>query len=302
MKIKIVSVFLGLLAAFFAIVSDYTETLSREEERMAELSEYQEIGALRNAKYSGYTIDEIIAGFSSLGTAPQKSLVIPKRLIEVPMVNQYPLLPVGCEIASAVSLAGFLGYNISLETFTDTYITHTGEAPDFGFTRIKAGTPENPGLEDILYGPDPEKIFVGNPYGWGYGCKAPVITEAMNRFFETAHSDFLAVTMYGLNEPDFKRLIAGGVPVIVWATLDMEPFEYRNPTKWTITETGEELQWYKGSHTLLMCGYDDDVFYFMDPNDKESYTPYSRDLFMTRYEEAGAQAVVVVNSAISVSE
>ncbi|MDR0946829.1 MAG: C39 family peptidase [Ruminococcus sp.] len=292
MKQRIAAFIFAVLASITGLVSDYTETTAIEEERMAEAAEYTEIGALRNVRFGGYTIDEMISSFEDVGTAPEKSLFSGKRLIEVPLINQYPLLPCGCEIASTVSLLNLLGYNTTLQSFTDGFINHTTNVGnDYGFTRIKA---QNSNEEDTLIGPDPKEVFIGNPYGWGYGCKAPVISTAINEYFTTAQSDFKALDVYDLKAPDFKRLINGGIPVIVWATLDMESFDYRDPSVWTVEETGETITWYKGSHTLLMCGYDADAYYFMDPNDKETIIPYPQKLFLTRFEEAGSQAVLVI--------
>jgi uncharacterized protein YvpB len=171
------------------------------------------------------------------------------------------------------------GYSISLKDFTDRFITY-----DENFYHDE---------EDVLHGPDPAEVFVGNPYGWGYGCYPNVLADSINDCFKALGSFETAHAVTGLSEDELEELIIGGVPVIVWATLDMAEYNYDDPSVWIIGESGRELTWYKGSHTLLLVGLDDDNFYFCDPNDKTEITSYERDVFMNRYISAGLRAVIV---------
>jgi uncharacterized protein YvpB len=275
---KIISLILGVFAAVFSVVSDYAETQGIESARFEKNAVFAEKNISREARYDGFTINEYIASYKYYKKA-SKSLFTGKTQIQVPLINQYPDLPCGCEIASAVSVIQYNGLNVPLTTFADEFITYDAEF-------------YHDDLEN-LWGPDPNKVFVGDPFGWGYGCYPDVLAESMNSYFAAVGGGLSAHPASLLSEEELETLVEGGVPVIVWATLDMVAFDYRNPSVWYLKDSGEEFTWYKNSHTLVLCGFDDDVFYFMDPNDKTEIVAYGRELFMKRYSQAGAKAVIV---------
>ena len=90
-----------------------------------------------------------------------------------------------------------------------------------------------------------------------------------------------------------EKLIDEGVPLIVWASQDMKSYKYRQSATWIIKDSGAEQQWLGNSHTLVLCGYDNNCYYFMDCNNKKEITPYSKTGFMNRWEENGSQCVAV---------
>jgi uncharacterized protein YvpB len=263
--------------------ADISETLSFESPRAEEALVYAEMRIPRDRMFGGYTIDEYKKSWEKHSGDVKKELFGGKVLINVPVVNQYPEMPVGCEISAAVSAINYMGYNISDTDFAKKYFKHKNEADNFGFWYDE---------NDVFYGPDPAVEFVGNPFGWGYGVYPRAVAKAMNTYFINVGSTSRAYSVTGLIEEDFIRLIDGGVPVIVWATLDMDSLEYRDPSVW-LTADGKEITWYKGSHTLVLCGYDDDAFYFMDPNDMEEIIPYGKSLFMTRFKETDERAILI---------
>jgi uncharacterized protein YvpB len=283
MKNAVIAGVLSLCALSFGAASDYTETLNIEDARLEEVAVYAEKKVPRDRVFSGSTIDQYVDTWEDFKGDVDNEIFGGKVLINVPIVNQYPEMPVGCEISAATSLINYMGFKISDTDFAKKYFPHEEEADNYGFWYDE---------DDVFHGPDPNKEFIGNPFGWGYGIYPAAVARAMNTYFLNVGSTSRAVAVNGLIEEDFKRLIDGGVPVIVWATLDMDSFNYRDPGVW-ITPDGKEITWYKGSHTLLLCGYDDDAFFFMDPNDKDEIIPYGKSLFMTRFKEAGEKAIIV---------
>ncbi|MDR0992045.1 MAG: C39 family peptidase [Ruminococcus sp.] len=283
MKNTAVAFVLFIMATGFAAASDYSETLVLENERAAEAVVYADAKVDRNRKVGGLTVDEYIKSWEEFDGEPEKKLFSDKVLIKVPIVNQYPEMPVGCEISAATSVINYMGFTISDTDFAKKYFKIRSESDNFGFWYDS---------EDVFHGPDPELEFIGNPFGWGYGTYPAAIAKAMNTYFTNVGSLSKAYEADNLIEEDFIRLVDGGVPVIVWATMDMDSFDYRDPAVW-LTPKNEEIVWYKGSHTLVLCGYDDDAFYFMDPNDKEEIMAFGKELFMTRFKEAGKKAVIV---------
>ncbi|MDR0943163.1 MAG: C39 family peptidase [Ruminococcus sp.] len=272
---KLLVTVLGIFALITAVAACYTGNTfqtRRETEARAAFAEQS------RQTFGGYTLEQYVKSYSSYKDAvyyPDTDTY----MISAPLINQYPLLPCGCEIAAAVSLISYNGYSVSLEDFTERFITY-----DENFYHDE---------DEVLHGPDPAEVFVGNPYGWGYGCYPNVLAKSMNDCFAALGSTETAHAVTGLSEDDLEELIKGGVPVIVWATLDMKEYNYTDPSVWIVGESGRELTWYKGSHTLLLTGLDEDYFYFCDPNDKETRTRHSRKIFMNRYEAAGMRAVIV---------
>jgi uncharacterized protein YvpB len=283
MKNAAVAIVLLLMASAFGAASDYSETLVLEQKRQQEVAVYADAKVDRDRKFGGYTIDQYIKSWSESDSKPAKKLFSDKVVIDMPIVNQYPEMPVGCEISAATSVLNFMGYKITDTDFAKKYFKYGSEDDNFGFWYDR---------EDVFHGPDPALEFIGNPFGWGYGTYPETVAKSMNTYLKNVGTLSKAYTAEGLIEEDFVRLVNGGVPVIVWATLDMEPFDYRDPAVW-LTPKNEEITWYRGSHTLVLCGCDDDAFYFMDPNDKEGLIAYGKDLFMKRFGEAGEKAIIV---------
>ncbi|MDR0975090.1 MAG: C39 family peptidase [Ruminococcus sp.] len=278
MESKLIAVVLGVFAMLSSAASDFAETTSVETDRLEELAVFNELNIDRGKLYDGFTVQDYIDSYKGYKEVSHTAFS-DKYTLSVPLVNQYPDLPTGCELAAAVSVIEYNGNKIGLTDFTDRFVVC-----DENFYHDDEG---------ILHGPDPAEVFVGDPYGWGYGCYPAVLAEYMDKAFKSLGVEYSSHAVTGLSEEELLELVKGGVPVIVWASLDMKAFDYREPSVWRIYETERELTWYKGSHTLVLCGADKDAFYFMDPNDKTEIVAYGRGLFMRRYSEAGARAVIV---------
>jgi len=267
-------VVLGTAFEAGSLISDYAYNGYMYSARIDEKAAYARINADPNMLYGGYTVKELGEGYT-----PAAASVFGKYMIDVPVLNQYPELPVGCEITAATAAVNYLGYSADKTVLAAEYLKS-----DNDFFYDGAGN---------LRGPDPYKYFAGNPFDWGYGCFAPVIANALNLYFERNGINCEAVEIYGLNSADTEKLIEQGVPIIVWASLDMKPFNHRDSSRWLIHGTDEVYTWIGNSHTLVLCGYDGNSYYFMDCNNKADIVPYYKSLFFSRFEEAGSQAVIV---------
>lgn len=90
-------------------------------------------------------------------TQPKPSIT-PTKLLNVPFIDQRKKYPTGCESISAVMALQYLGISISPETFIDNYLD-------------KGRTPYSDESGN-LFGDDPRKVFLGDPYsknGWAVG-------------------------------------------------------------------------------------------------------------------------------------
>lgn len=189
-----------------------------------------------------------------------------KYIIMNPLM-QKPSLPTGCEITSLTSVLNYWGYNVTKETMADKYL----EKGELGkVTAFEA--------------------FIGDPAtNDGYGCFAPVIKRAANKYLSEQNSFYRAYDISGTSFEDLYKEINQNHPVIVWATINMsEPRYYE---QWKL-EDGT-YSWVGGGHCLVITGYNktENIVYVMDP--LSGNVKYDASLFKTRYEQLFSQAVVI---------
>jgi len=207
----------------------------------------------------------------------------PKSVIlDVPCINQRERYPTGCESVSAVMALQYWGVDITVEEFIDNHLA-MGAAPTAGKNGERTGC-------------SPWNAFPGNPYSKsGYGCYAPVIVNAVNDLKDRRKLDVQA--HYGKPiETLCRDYIDKGIPVIFWATLDMQPA--RTGNSWTDDASGKQIQWVAPMHCLLLIGYDDACYYFNDPWQQKAQA-YPKAAVKTAYESIFAQAVVIQPAAKS---
>ena len=173
----------------------------------------------------------------------------------------------------------YFGMSISVENYIDNYLPQ-GRAPF---------RDEN----DERFGDDPRKVFLGSPYSeYGWGCYAPVIVTATNRCI-----DRKKLSVENITGTSFETLchtyIDKDIPVIVWATSGMAAVRPTKPSHtWTILGTSEKFTWKSPMHCLVLVGYDDNSYYFNDPQREKNYR-YSKSSVLTAYSALGMQAVVI---------
>lgn len=200
--------------------------------------------------------------------------------LDVPYINQRAKYPTGCESVSAVMVMRYWGMNISPEYFINNLLDK-GSVP----VRDSNGT---------YFGDDPRKVFLGNPYSeLGWGCYAPVIVNAINKYID--HDKFTVDAVYGLS-PDTlcERYIDNGIPVLFWATADMEKAE--NGKTWFINGTSETFTWKRPMHCLVLVGYNDSGYFFNDPLQSKNFY-YSKSSVTAAYNALGRQAVILQKAA-----
>ena len=199
------------------------------------------------------------------------------RVIDAPYIDQRVKYPTGCESVTAVMALRYFGADISVETFIDRYLPR-GNAPHY----------EGGGR---YVGCDPRKAFPGNPYSdYGWGCYAPVIVTAAQRALSGMGNNSLAVRSVG--GAPLEGLCAqytdNGIPVLLWATIGMEPPQ--PSTVFTIEGTNEPFRWIYPMHCLLLVGRDGGYYYFNDPLEGKAVR-YSKAAVERAYRGLGQQAV-----------
>ncbi len=187
------------------------------------------------------------------------------KIIEVPYINQIESgFPTGCESASTVMAINHSGINITVDEFVDNYLDKDQNTHNF----------------------NPNTHFGGNPRNnSGMGCYAPVIMNALDKILEND-------THYAKNVSDTplsqlcSEYLDNGIPVIVWATMDMN--------EGSIVNYDEGLIWRAPEHCLLLVGYDDYCYIFHDPL-RNKYIHYLKADVETAYEFMLSQSIVILN-------
>lgn len=214
-------------------------------------------------------------------TQPPTEAEEPKIMyfIDVPYFSQEDY-PTGCELVSTSMLLAYYGFDIS-----------AGELVSGGYIETCELT-EDPADKNILHGGDPNKVFIGDPYDEaGYGCYSGAILAGLRRYLDNEFFD--AVDLSGISLSDLcMEYIDFGEPVLVWASLDMEPTFRTEINTWIIDETGEIFTWTSNEHCMVLVGYDEEYYCFHDPQ-KGACSLYPRELAEQRFRELGSQAITI---------
>ena len=197
-------------------------------------------------------------------------------ILDVPYINQRERYPTGCESVSTVMALQYVGVDITVDEFVDNYLA-MGTLPATGINGEKIGC-------------DPWEAFPGSPYSqYGYGCYAPVIVSAVNKFIDS--NTFEVQELYGKPIEELcKDYIDKEIPVVFWATIDMKPAQITN--SWTDEATGKRINWVAPMHCLLLVGYDDNFYYFNDPWQRKACA-YRKSVVKAAYEGMFEQAIVI---------
>ena len=154
---------------------------------------------------------------------------------------------------------------------------------------LRPKPPPHPRREDEVSG---EKRNPGRhiPLGVCWGCFAPVISQAMD---QAVRETPISITEHHGQSLEWlvETYVNQGIPVILWATIEMEP--PRNSTQFLIEGTGETFTWIYPLHCLLLIGSDSGGYYFNDPLQKKGMV-YSRSSVKRSYRGLGCQAVVAI--------
>ncbi len=220
---------------------------------------------------SGHVLSENIASESSDTNANEK-------LISMEGLSQDGI-PTGCEAVSTVALLQHLGIDISIEEFINTFL------PCQSFYR----------QDGLLYGPDPNEYFAGNPYeSSSLGCYPDVILKALRAMKYTGYPGMENLNFKNVSGTDLDTLVElyidQDLPVLLWVSIDMkEPYE---GMKYYLAD-GSLYTWTAQEHCTVLCGYDNTNYYLMDPLKGGEIVGYSRKLVETRYDQMQRNAVVV---------
>lgn len=195
-----------------------------------------------------------------------------KKIINVSAICQYPELPTGCEAVAATMVLRYYGVDITAGEFVISWLEYSEN-----FYTSNGN----------LYGPDPNKVFAGNPFtNNSYGCFATPIINAINR----NSSDYAAqkITNRSLEELCVEY-IDNDKPLLIWATMGMRESSAGN--SWHL-EDGSVFTWTAQEHCLVLVGYRDEYYFLNDPQ-SGSTVAFEKNIVEKRFKELGSQAVYI---------
>ena len=192
-------------------------------------------------------------------------------------------IPTGCESVSTIAVLQHYGVNITADDFINNFL------PCKDFYKV----------DSKVYGANPHEYFAGNPYETAsLGCYPSVILKALNEMKNTHypgtnHLYFENTSGFGLNTL-ITQYIDKQIPVILWVTIHMrEPYD---GMKYYL-EDGTLYTWTAEEHCTVLCGYDKDSYYLMDPLRDGEVIAYPKHLVEQRYNELGKYSIVILPSS-----
>lgn len=190
-------------------------------------------------------------------------------LINMEHISQYPDLPSGDEITSLAMVLNYLGYEADKNELCDLYL----DKGPVGFTSFYEANVGNP----------------RNAYN-SYGCLAPVIVKASNRFIEVNGGKCSAYDLTSYSIDALLYEVASGNPVIVWAC---EDFDITPSISRIWVVDGQNLYLKSNMATMVLVGYDLINNTVTLSNPAGSVFEIDLSLFEKRFSEMGSFAVVV---------
>lgn len=185
---------------------------------------------------------------------------------DIPLINQLPELPTGCEVTSAAMLLNF--YNINVDK-----IALGNEIPKAPLPSLKNGRIE---------GDSPNEYFIGVPSEEkSFGVFHKPIHRLISQYID-------AEDVTGCDFSQVIEYVKSGRPVMAWITRQMVDVEYE--ISWFVDEN--IFWWPKYEHTVVIVGIAENNIIINDPYGGEERI-YDINEFKRIWEDMGRQAIVI---------
>lgn len=201
-----------------------------------------------------------------------------KEIKNVPLINQNPKYPNGCESASAVMLLNYYGSNITLDEFISKLPKNQ--------VYVENGT---------RFGPDPGLYYAGNPADdtKGWGCFDLVIAKTIQQIIKEEKLQLKVNTQNGKDPLD---ILALNYPCLIWVTINYE--EVEEVFTWLSYDQKETYTYPKNEHVVVLTGYDDNYYYINDPLKNETNIPVEKEKLEASYDSLGRQFVYITKEFV----
>ncbi len=138
----------------------------------------------------------------------------------------------------------------------------------------------------------PKVAYLGDPKvaEGSYGCYAPVIVEAANRYLEEKGIyRKKAVDVSGSTKDQLLKYVKSGTPVIVWGTTNLAATEVS--AEWEID--GELIRWMSKEHATVLMGYNNTRETVIVADPLRGIVEFDMDRYFQRYTQQYSQAVII---------
>lgn len=190
-------------------------------------------------------------------------------MLGVQNILQNPELPAGAEITCLTIILNYLGDYQDKVFLAENYLTIA-----------------EPGTAS------PYEAYLGDPKvaSGSYGCYAPVIVDAANRYFaEKGITRRNARDVSGSSLEKLLEFVKNGTPVIVWGTTNLA--ESRVTAEWEIN--GERISWRSSEHCTVLMGYNKSRETVIVADPLQGIVEYDMAKYYQRYQEQYSNAVVI---------
>lgn len=245
-----------------------TEELETEEKTVSELEEEKEMEEEPVSQAKEEPAEEEIS---------ETEIVEEGHLIEnFPVILQMPELPTGCEVTALTMVLHYYGWNVDKTVLAETYLPQKAWWLYYG-------------ADGLLYGPDLQSYFIGDPASEDGGvCGSQAIVAAADGYLSDKGSSLRALDKTGASPEELYELIDEDIPVIVWVTISMAP---RADTEGWYTESGEFVEWSTNDHGAVLIGYTDSTVILADPISGQC--EYSKEAFEAVFDSRNRQCVIL---------
>ncbi|MFA9556029.1 C39 family peptidase [Evansella sp. AB-rgal1] len=198
-----------------------------------------------------------------------------KVLLDVPLVNQYPELPRGCEVTSLAMVLQYYHLNADKLTLAEEVKKETTPL------EVKDGK--------IYYG-DPNKGFVGDMYDLnkpGYG----VYHKPIERLAKQYKGDKV-VDITGANFDHVLVQVSKGRPVWIITNTRYKKLPNSSFETWHTPNGKIDITYHL--HSVVITGFDNDYIYFNDPLHETPNRKKAKQPFIEAWEQMGKQAIFIL--------
>ena len=232
--------------------------------------------------YECYGADEIPVLRDIIGLADEDFRFY---LDDVPYLSQEGILPNGCEAVSATMLLQFSGFSISPEDFVRAYLPTEPVYLEWG----------------CRYGPDPNQAYAGDPFSenGGWGCFAPVITEALNQCLKDPDQKAVNLTGLSLEQVFSEVVMKNNTPAAIWVTIDMQ--EISSMYQWQSYDHSTTYLYPANQHCMVLIGRDAEHYYLCDPYESNGVVRYPIEQVEQSYLAMGSQCVAILQEDLSIT-
>lgn len=190
-------------------------------------------------------------------------------LLAVKNILQKPDLPAGPEVTCLTIVLNYLGDYVDKVFLAENYLVQA-----------------EPGTAS------PFEAYLGDPKvsKGSYGCYAPVIVDAANRYFaEKGNTNKKALDVSGSTPEQLMAFVKNGTPVLVWGTTNLVATKVT--ASWEID--GELLEWRGYEHCTVLIGYNRDRSTVIVADPLRGIVEFDMERYFKRYEEQYSSAVLI---------